>query len=151
MFRQILMLAWALCARIVVSLDCEELAAQCREYGKQEHLTLERLMSLSIPWPLTGRFCRNYHISLWAKPFAVFLCALIVNAGASQILQPERALRTRPALTRCPEFLADNPSGWYDSEMLVAMGRLCATSIAPVKYFRADTLPLSAGPFEDNY
>ncbi|XP_055356190.1 uncharacterized protein LOC129601419 [Paramacrobiotus metropolitanus] len=121
MFRQITLLAWALCARIVCSLDCEELAAHCQEYEKQEHLTVDRLMSLSIPWPLTAEILREY------QPVGEAFCRYSNNTGYC----------VRDLLASCPEFLPDNPSGWYDSEKKIAMARLCATTIAPVRYFRA--------------
>ncbi|XP_055354346.1 uncharacterized protein LOC129599996 [Paramacrobiotus metropolitanus] len=131
MLRQITLFSLAVFARIVVSLDCEELAAQCQEYGKQERLTVERLMSLSISWPLTAEALREYQPLDEAFSFAVFsmrlLCRYSNNTGHC----------VRNLLTSCPEFLQDNPSGWFDSEMLIAKGRLCATSIAPVQYYRA--------------
>ncbi|XP_055356991.1 uncharacterized protein LOC129602059 [Paramacrobiotus metropolitanus] len=121
MFRQLALFAWALCARIVVSLNCEELAAQCQEYERQEHLTVERLMSLSIPWPLTAEILLEY------QPVDEAYCRYSNNTGHC----------VRDLLTRCPEFLEDDSSGWYGSELKIALARLCATSIAPVNYFRA--------------
>ncbi|XP_055328844.1 uncharacterized protein LOC129581662 [Paramacrobiotus metropolitanus] len=121
MLRQLSLFAWALCARSVCSLDCEELTARCREYGKQERLTVERFMSLSIPWPVTAEILREY------QPVDEAFCRYSNQSGYCY----------RDLLTSCPEFLQDHPKGWYAAENYIAMGRLCATSIAPVKHFRA--------------